>query len=391
MFRKTYDSLSMGVHVELLVDAEKICLKTWLETDKLEYDTLVTYNDEFTNAWKKSPLGSSVNFGNTLNKWTLDEIKAGKAKRWDVTQEPQKEIEVDAIAVEVERSLDIPKSPSHMEWPPEVAGIYHRYLPCGRIMGKVYTGEELLEGMIDPYKTAYTDKLSGKYFMGNSFSWIDLTDPSIAGGEKTDGACWVIGVGFDGWTRPAYNATSREFSTKAHPLRSARQYGAPACLFVYQPFAGTPLNECSITLKYNKGYGFSTNLTSGWTDGTTELELFNTSGTDKAGKDYNYVGQLAEAFPKFVVTSGGGTVAADAIDTVEFKMVDNDGATIEKECELYLQSSGGYLPKTRIKTTSAGLGTFKTHALGLETGDRFKVKIGFRNFTGITDVEYVIS
>jgi len=29
--------------------------------------------------------------------------------------------------------------------------------------------------------------------------------------------------------------------------------------------------------------------------------------------------------------------------------------------------------------------------LGLETGDKFKVKIGFRNFTGITDVEYVIS
>jgi len=383
MFRKTYDSLSMGVHVELLVDADKLCLKTWIETDKIEYDNLVKYNDEFTNAWKKNALGDHTTHGTPLNRWTLDEYEAGKAIREDK--------EIDVVPHFIERSLDIPKSPAHMEFPPEVTGIYHRYLPCGRIMGKVYTSEEMLEGMLEPYKTAYKDKFTGKYFMGNSFSWIDLTDPSIAGGEKTDGACWVIGVDFEGWTKPAYNAISREFSTKAHPLRSARQYGAPACLFVYQPFASTPLNECSITLKYNKGYGFSTNLTSGWTDGTTELELFTTSGTDKAGKDYNYVGQLNEAFPKFVITSGGGTVAADAVDTVEFKMVDNDGATIEKECELYLQSSGGYLPKTRIKTTNKGLGTFKTHALGLETGDKFKVKIGFRNFTGITDVEYVIS
>lgn len=361
MFRKTYDSLSMICHVELLVDAERLCLKTWLETDKVEYDAVAEHNQRYTDAWKYNFLGSNCNV-------QIDHL--GTRKK------------------EVERSLTVPSQPDHLEWPPEVTGIYHRYLPCGRILGKTYMGEELLPGIPEAYRGTYKDKISGKYFIGNSYSWIDLTDPSISSGEKTDGTVWVIGVDNDGYARPAFNATARERDTKAHPLRSARQFGAPACLFVYQPFADMPLDECSITLKYNKGYGFSTNL-DGWTDGTSEKEFFKGSGKDADGKDYNYVGQLNEAFPDFSVTSGGGNIKADATDEVSFKMVDGDGATIKKDVELFLECTGGYLPKKRV-TTKDGIGSFKVKALALEKDDLFKVKIGFRNFTGIKDVEFKV-
>lgn len=383
MFRKTYDSLSMAVHVELLADADKLCLKTWMQTDKMEYDFLLKYNDQFSNAWKLNALGS-MDHDRPLNRYTLDEGLAGK-KLYEEKEEDQ----VPIVVNHVERSLDIPHSPDHMEFPPEVQGIYHRYLPCGRIMGKAYLGSQLLPGIPKPYRAKYEKKLKDKFFVGNSYSWIDITDPSMSGGEKTDGSCWVIGIDYNGFTRPAFNATSREKDTKAHPLRSARQYGAPACLFVYQPFADTPLNECSITLKYNKGYGFSTNL-DGWVDGTTELEMFSGSGKNK-GKSYNYVGQLHEAFPNFTVTSGGESISADGTDTVKFKMTDSDGKAIKKEVTLYLESTGGYLPKTRLETDANGIGEFKVQALGLESGDMFKIKIGFRNFTGMTDVEYTVS
>ena len=108
-----------------------------------------------------------------------------------------------------------------------------------------------------------------------------------------------------------------------------------------------------------------------------------------SGKDYNYVGQMYEAFPKFVVTSGGNNIAADGTDTVEFKMVDNDGKTIEKDIQLFLEATGGYLPKQRL-TTNKGVGTFKVTALGLTSGEKFKVKIGFRNYTGVADVDYTV-
>ena len=365
MFRKTYDSLSMLCHVELLVDAERVCLKTWLEASELEYDTIAENQKTYDEAWKYNYLKSSH----------MSLTSGGL-------------VEYDENKIEGERSLTIPKQPDHLEWPPEVSGIYHRYLPCGRILGKAYKGEDLLPGVPTDYRDAYKDKLTGKFFVGNSYSWIDLTDPSISTGEKTDGTVWVIGVDNDGYARPAFNATAREVNTKAHPVRSARQYGAPACLFVYQPFADMPLDECSITMKYNKGYGFSTNL-DGWTDGTTLKELFKGSGKDKDGKDYNYIGQLNEAFPEFSVTSGGGNIKVDATDEVAFKMVDSDGATIKKDVELFLECTGGYLPKKRV-TTKDGIGSFKVKALALDKDDLFKVKIGFKNFTGMTDVEFKV-
>ena len=92
-------------------------------------------------------------------------------------------------------------------------------------------------------------------------------------------------------------------------------------------------------------------------------------------KSYNYVGQLYEAFPHFNITSGGDSITADGHDTVNFKMVDKDDNLIEKNSEAYLESTGGYLPKTRIPITN-GLGSFKVTALGLEASDTFKIKIG---------------
>ena len=360
MFRKTYDSLSTPVHVELLVDADKLCLKTYLETHKGEYDQIKEHESVFKDAWKYDFLGH--------NNYANQDISIADAKN----------------ARLVDRSLTHHTTPSLGEFPPEVQGVYHRYLPCGRLMGQKVMGEEFADKMAEPYKTTYKDKLTGRYFVGNSYSWIDLTDPSISSGEITDGSCWVIGIDNEGYARPAFNATTRERDTKAHPLRSARQFGGPASVFVYQPFKDVPLNECSITLKFNRGYGFSTNLT-GFTDGTNEKELFKTSG-----KDYNYTGQLNEAFPSFEVTSGGGSIASDGVDTVEFKMVDGDGKTISKNTDLYLEATGGYLPKQRV-TTKDGVGSFKVKALAMDSGDKFKVKIGFRNFTGMKDVEYTVA
>ena len=92
MFRKTYDSLSMAVHVELLADADKLCLKTWMQTDKMEYDFLIKYNDQFSNAWKLNALGS-MDHDRPLNRYTLDEGLAGK-KLYEEKEEDEKEEEV---------------------------------------------------------------------------------------------------------------------------------------------------------------------------------------------------------------------------------------------------------------------------------------------------------
>ena len=331
MFKKMYDSLSIGVHLEFLVHDDNMCLKVW---------TPIT-EDEFDN--------------------------------------------VDSEIQYPEQSLSVPVLPGYGEFPGNNGGVFHSKLPAMAMWGKKVTGDTFLPHIPEDIRAAYAEKLADTYFVNTGYAWIDPTDPSISAGEKSDMACWTIGLNQSSNASASFNALANSYNTKAHPLRAARQYSYPAALFVYQLFQSDKFTECSLTLKYNRGYGFSTNIVDGWTVGTDDKELFKTSGSG-----YNYIGQMTEAFPHFEVTSGGGAIDADATDTVNFKMVDNDDTLIEEDSEAYLESTGGYLPKTRVPITD-GLGSFKVTALGLESGDEFKVKIGFRNLTGVHDVSYTVS
>jgi len=339
MFKKMYNSLSMPVHIELLFHADYVCVKTWSRISKTKYDAVVENSDSYDGH---------------------------------------------------ERSLNMVNYTNYLSFPADASGIFYSKMPAAHSKGPVITGEEFLPNIPADIRDTYTTKLADTYWEMRSYSWIDPADPSIKGGELSDAACWVVGVGHlevlpddlatlgcdeVHHTLPAFNSLAYSISSKAHPLRETRHNGAPVCVMVYRAFVDDAFTNCSVTMKYNKGYGFSTNVVDGWTEGS----------------GYNYLGELAEAMPSFVVTSGGGTLDADATDTVEFKMVDSDGTTIEKEVTVYLESTGGYLPKTRVTTTNKGLGTFKVTALGLASSETFKVKIGLRNYTGVVDVAYTIN
>ena len=331
MFKRMYDSLSIGVHLELLVRDDAICLKLWHPITEAEFNAS------------------------------------------------------DAEGTFFDQSLKLASVPEYGEFPGDTSGVFHTRLPSVTMLGKKVAGDTLLPHIPEDIRATYAEKLEDKYFRNTGYTWIDPTDPSISAGEKADMACWVIGVQVAGSLVASFNALASSYNNKAHPLRSARQYGAPAALFVYKLFQSDKFTDCSLTMKYNRGCGFSTNIVDDWAVGTDDKELFKTSGSG-----YNYIGHMNEAFPHFEITSGGGAIDADATDTVNFKMIDNDDTLIEKTSEAYLESTGGYLPKTRVPITD-GLGSFKVTALGLESGDAFKVKIGFRNLTGMHDVSYTVS
>tara|TARA_B110000467_G_scaffold18735_1_gene16425 strand:- start:1924 stop:3021 length:1098 start_codon:yes stop_codon:yes gene_type:complete len=365
MFRKMYDSLSMPVHVELLVQDESVCLKTWVRVTEDVYN--MTYEGK---------------------------VDENDSSYWDKNDQTPS------------RSLLINHNTPYMELPGDAVGVYHTKLPAGRFAGGTKArGEDFIPNIPSEIRASYETKLAGTYWQCNSYSWIDPTDPSIMGGEQSDAACWSVGIGsrqlpdvkVDPSEKayefqfmhnypafPSINALALSKVTKGHPLRESRRYGAPASLFVYQPFTDTNFTDCSITLKYNRGSGFSTNV-DGWVNGVDHKEMFNMSGTG-----YNYLGHLKEALPSFEVVSGGGSIDADGYDTVNFKMTDVDGVTINHATSVYLENSGGYLPKSRVDITD-GTGSFKVGALGMDSGDTFKVKIGFRNYTGLADVEYTVA
>jgi len=331
MFRKIYDSLSMPVHLELLIHDDYVCLKTWKVISEDDFN-MVTY-----------PVDMS------------DNIMSEKSLTYQSG---------DNAIVE------------YMEVPPDVSGIYHNRLPAGTLFGLTKEGTEFLPNIPANIRDNYTEKLKGKYFRNISYAWIDPTDPSISSREKANAACWVMGVNQYHNASNPFNSFANTYATKAHPLRAIRQYAAsPASLFIYQAFEDDKFTDCSMTFKYNRGCGFSTNILDGW--------------ETNDDNNFNYVGQMSEAYPQFTVTSGGGDIDADATDTVDFKMVDNSGATMSRDCVIYLENTGGYLPKKRVNLKD-GVGSFKVTALGLEADDTFKVKIGFQNYTGIEEVTYKV-
>ena len=240
--------------------------------------------------------------------------------------------------------------------PPIASGVYHNRLPYVQLGKPLVKGETL------------SPELSGRFFKAASYSLLDLDDPSIRSGEKSDATVWVCGVDYDGNLRPFYNAVAFETSTKMHPMRSVRNLGTPSNLFIYQPFADMPLTECSMTLKYNLSLGYRSNI-----DGFIEAN------------DYNYLPDLDQAFPAVELVSGGGQVASNRYAEVTVCLASDEG----KDTTLYLEETGGYLPMKRVQTVG-GLATFKVGALGLQAGDAFKVKVGLRNFSGMLDVPFVV-
>ena len=340
MFKNIYDSLSVEVHLELLLSDDLVCIKTWSEINEDQYNQEHKYGDRNDDSWAGWRNHNPGVFPN----------KDG-----------------------VERSLKVPDI-KYMEFPGDVEGIYHKRLPTCRLSGEKKKGEDFLPNIPAEIRDSYTSKLTGKYFQLICYSWIDPSDPSVMSGELSDVACWSIGVHYNGFLSPSCNTIPYTFDTKAHPLRESRRQQTPVALMLYQQFKDDKFTDCSMTLKYNRGFGFSTNILTGWSKGS----------------GYNYLDQMMAAFPKFEVTSGGGTIDADGTDTVEFKMIDSDDNTIDKNTTVYLEHTGGYLPKKRVTLTN-GTGSFKVKALGLESSDTFKVKIGFKTLTGITDINYTVN
>ena len=315
MFRHTVPSLSTPVFVEALIAQRRICLKTYQEIPESAY---ALFNPE-------SPT-------------TMD--------------------------TRVERSLNLEEFVAPKSFPPEVSGIYFRHLPCMRLETPYVEG------------SALSDRLAGRFFRTRSYSMIDLDDPALGSVERKDAAVWVIGVDYDGYARPGFNALAYEHSTKMHPLRAARQIGAPACLFVYQPFASVPFTECSMTLKFNQGLGFYSNAES-W----------------QPHADFEYLGDMAAALPTLRRAdgqTGAIPIAPDGWVTVGLEMVDTCGERINQNTTLHLEATGGYLPQQRVGCTS-GMAQLRVGALGLLAGEHFRVKAGFYSYTGLIDLHFEVT
>jgi len=188
--------------------------------------------------------------------------------------------------------------------------------------------------------------------------------------EVADASVYGLFVDRSGYPLPAICVSEDHANRKAIAHRSAEVRGVNPVVFVFRPFAADDFTKCSINLRSNPGLGFVSNVA--------------------AWEPLDHLCTVEPLMLPGIEVSHEPTIAADGVATVQVRLVNQEtDETLSAHCDLFLETTGGYLPLQRIRV-SDGLGSFKVKALGLEAGQKFKVKVGFRLMTGLADASFEV-
>lgn len=215
--------------------------------------------------------------------------------------------------------------------------------------------------------------LSGFTFEELGGSCLDL-DSGLGLAEWTDRANWVWPLNHDGRPGAPFNRYISTFETKARTPRLLETMDVNCSLQVYVPFKACDFTECSFSLCLNQKYGLL--------------------GNQPMGIEVTYqdvINQVQKPFPEVALSSSQVSIAGDAYGSVVATIQDGNGAVItDASADLYIENTGGYVPKTKI-TTVNGQATIRFGALGLTAGDTFKVKVGFRHYSNVAEVAVTVT
>jgi hypothetical protein len=199
---------------------------------------------------------------------------------------------------------------------------------------------------------------------------LDL-DGMLGKGEWTDRANWVFPLDRAGIPLAPFNRYVASRETKARTPRLLALADRNCSLQVYVPFASCDLDGCSFSIALHPDHGLIGNLD---------------PGTEVAYEEV--LAGAQQAFPGIALSTDTLDLAPDAYAIVTARLVTSAGKPIrDADAELYLEHTGGYLPKLRV-TTMDGEARFRVGALGLEPGDSFRVKAGFRHYSGVAELAF---
>jgi hypothetical protein len=141
---------------------------------------------------------------------------------------------------------------------------------------------------------------------------------------------------------------------------------------IYVPFADSPISDWAIAVNCGPEDGEMNEITLG--DGLERVD----------GVSIPTTGELL-VFPVVKFSGSSAVIAPNGEVQVDFHLEAADGTAITStEADVYLDTTGGYLTKKRIRT-SGGLGSVVFRADGLQSGDVVKIKCGFKHFSGTDD------
>lgn len=156
------------------------------------------------------------------------------------------------------------------------------------------------------------------------------------------------------------NSTAESYSARRDPtnLVGVREHITPMRLIL--PFDDADFSDIGIQVIQNASAYFESN------------EPFVKYVSDNINFDY---AQIREFLPRITIT-GSDKIKSGGLETYQIEAM-RFGKLMPQALTVYLESTAGYLPKTRLELVE-GLGAFKFRAMDLDAGDVAELKLGLR-------------
>jgi len=197
--------------------------------------------------------------------------------------------------------------------------------------------------------------------------------------EWSDHGNWLFplstpySAGTAGLPLAPFNRFPVSLASKMPAPRHLAVAGINLPLQVYVPFKTCDFTQCSFRLTLHPDYGLVGNLD---------------PGPEHTAGEIPAIGR--KALPSLRLNAPSA-LEPDASATVDVRVVNSRGRLVgDVAPEVYLETTGGYLPQRRVQVEN-GTGAFRIMALGLEPGERFRIKAGFPHFSGVAEAEIAVA
>lgn len=168
------------------------------------------------------------------------------------------------------------------------------------------------------------------------------------------------------------NLYAETFASKATSGTYANAYRTLPVAVVFVPWANSSIDDVAVLINI-----------------ASNSPLILGAGITVSNFNGNPAQWRASQMPSMAMT-GPESVAADG--SAQFSVSVYRLGSLATDCasEVCIETTGGYLPLQRVRC-QAGVATFKLHANHMTAGDTFKVKAGFRNYSGMASKSLTIS
>ena len=221
------------------------------------------------------------------------------------------------------------------------------------------------------------DRFEDRVFCELGAIALDI-DALLDRAEWSDHGNWLFplstpySAGTAGLPFTPYNRFPVSLASKMLAPRHLAVAGVNLPMQIYVPFRTCDFTECSFRLTLHPDYGLAGDLD---------------PGAEHTFEDIPKIGR--RALPSLRLDAPA-TLASNETVAVNLRVVDSRGRLVgDVAPEVYLESTGGYLPHRRVRVEN-GAGSFRITALGLEPGERFRIKAGYRHFSGVAEAEIAV-